>query len=840
MSLFRIVSGKYIGLSDTEVQQQRSVHGSNHVETKVGSRWLELLKGIAFEPLFLILLVTAGLYVLLGEHEEALVMFIAIVFVASISLFQENRSTNAQKALKNILEPKARVFRNGSLIELSNDQLVVADLVLVEDGDVLPADGLIIESHDFSVNESILTGESLAIFKSKENGDQRLFQGTLVSSGYCVLELTAVGENTELGKIGKTVQQQKGEKTPIQIQINQFVKSMVQFGLLAFLLIWAIQYYITQNIVYGLLKGLTLSMSILPEEIPVAFSTFMALGALHLYRKKVLVKKPMTVETLGAVSVICLDKTGTITENRMQLYGLYDYKEDRFIENFGQQAHFNETLEYAMWASEESPFDPMEQSIHACYSQCCPTDQRSEFKMYKEYPLSGKPPIMTHVFRNDKGSQIIAVKGGVEGILAQCELSQAQLEKIIKITEQLASKGHRILGVGRGLKSIEGLPDEQGEFKFEFLGLVSFYDPPRGDIQETLQSFYKAGVDVKILSGDYPQTTYAIAKQIGIRNAESMISGDQIAGMNQRELCAAVQQYSLFTRMHPDAKTRVIEALKQNGEIVAMTGDGVNDGPALKAAHIGIAMGQRASELARKSASLILADDHIAHMVDGIALGRRIYENLKKAIQYIISIHIPIILIVTLPLLLFWRFSDIFNPVHVIFLELIMGPTCSIIYENEPIESTSMSRPPRKTQTTLFTWKELSLSIIQGLVITFTCLSIAQIFISSGATEQKARTALYTCLIFSNLFLTIVNRSFVESAWSTLRYKNILIPLVLCVSLAMLGLSIYQVELRKIFGFESLRYQEVLTCLAFAFVGVIWVELFKWYKRYSLRKPVLN
>jgi Ca2+-transporting ATPase len=359
-------------------------------------------------------------------------------------------------------------------------------------------------------------------------------------------------------------------------------------------------------------------------------------------------------------------------------------------------------------------------------------------------------------------------------------------------------------------------------------------------MNDILQKFYGAGIQVKMITGDYSETAIAIANQIELKNSSAVLTGDQVIAMSDQDLKSNVGSINIFARMFPDAKLKVIEALKANGEVVAMTGDGVNDGPALKAAHIGIAMGLRGSEVAKSAASLVLADDDLFHMTEAVALGRRIYENLKKAIQYIISIHIPIILIVTMPLLLMWKYLDIFSPVHVIFLELIMGPTCSVIFEREPIEPDSMQKQPRKMSTTFFSWPELSMSIIQGLMITVACLALGYYFMEAGKSEAFVRTIIYSTLIFSNLFLTLANRSFHHSIFTTLRYKNILIPIVLSISLAILFLSIYFHPIQEIFQFEEIPVSTIGLCLAAAFVGVIWVEFYKWIKRSTQRINIVG
>ena len=826
----------YQGLSDQEVNANRKSFGRNEVEENTQSPIWGILLEVIKEPLFIILIAASVIYFSLGETTEGIIMLVAIGLVSGISIFQENKSRNAVNELKKLASPQAKVYRNNEIIKIPTEEVVVNDLILVEDGGMIPADAKIIEAHDFTVNESILTGESLSVSKDEFSESPLIFQGTMVDSGNCVAEVTAIGKNTALGKIGTSLGAIEETKTPLQLQIKSFVRSMVIFGAIAFLLVWGINYLNSHDILNSLLFGLTLAMSVLPEEIPVAFSTFMALGAYRLYKNKVITRSPYTVETLGTASVICTDKTGTLTENRMELRAIYDFSSDSLTDLTKDDPSFNPTIEYAVWASEILPFDPMEKSLHAFYEKLAPVDERKSAKMLHEYPLGGKPPMMTHIFQLGNGEKIIAVKGSLEGVMKPSRLSQIDTEKVLAQMERFTSKGYRVLAVGRADASIENYPKTQEEFDFEFLGLVAFYDPPKKNIGEVLKTFYTAGIEVKMITGDYAPTATAIARQIGMKSAGKILTGDEVMALDNAGLQEKVKETDIFARMFPEAKLKIVEALKQNGEVVAMTGDGVNDGPALKAAHIGIAMGKRGSEVAKSAAALVLMDDDLGHMTEAVALGRRIYENLKKAIQYIISIHIPIILVVLLPLVLGWEYTLIFTPVHVIFLELIMGPTCSIVFENEPIEPNSMNNPPRKMLQTFFSWAELSLSVVQGLTITAASLGLGYYLMTTGESIETVRTIIFTTLVFSNVFLTLVNRSFYYSVLQTIKYPNKLIPLILGISILLLAMILAIPSIQSVFDFEPVRISQIGMALAVSFLGVFWIEIWKAWRRNHVPK----
>ncbi len=750
--------------------------------------------------------------------------------VVATSLYQELRSANAIKGLRKYTQGNVRVIRNGAETQVTSEELVPGDIMLLSEGEQIPADAVVLQQNDCSVDEAIMTGESIAVFK---NVDDALLQGTTITSGMCYAEITQTGNQTALAKLGKSMEDVASEKSLLQSQVSRFVQQMALVGLVAFLLVFGINYFSTNDLIISLLFGLVMTMSLIPEEIPVAFSSFMAIGAYRMSRIGLLVKQPVTVESLGSASVICLDKTGTITENKMSLAAIYDFQKDQIItaEDFVNHPD-NEVITCAMWASEASPFDPMEQALHQAYRQNTPLDVRDQYRMVHEYPLEGQPPMMTHVWESAE-HQVIACKGAVERILRNASLSAEKEQHIMATTQQLAVKGYRILGVAKvGISTkMTDFPAHQDAFDWQFLGLVALYDPPKPGIRHVFEQFYEAGIQVKMVTGDYAETALTIARESGLRNNGQFLNGDEAMAMSETDLRQAVQKLDLFVRMFPEAKLRVIEALKANGEVVAMTGDGVNDGPALKAANIGVAMGDRGTDIAKKAASLVITDDNLHKMIDAIANGRKIYHNLKKAIRYIISIHIPIILTVLMPLLLGWQFKNIFTPVHVIFLEMIMGPTCSIFFENEPMEAGTMKREPRSREEGLFSWRELSGSILQGIIISLGVLGVYYWAMTTGHGEDITRSMTFITLIISNIFLTLVNRSFRETIVKTIRYKNNLLPIVLIASIILLICLQFIPFIRQTFHLVQLDWHDWLICAAVAFVSVFWVELYKALKK---------
>ncbi len=827
----------FTGLSGSEVAAARKAHGTNALEAQERSGLWQSVRATVTEPMFLLLVATATIYFILGELNEAFFMLAAIVLISAISLFQEQRSRRALEALQRLSHPKARAIRSNEVIELATEDLVMGDLAVVAEGELVPADGQVVHANDFSVNESILTGEALSVSKEvSEVESGKVFRGTQAVGGLAVVRITAVGQATELGRIGGSLAAIQEERSPLERQINRFVRSMAFVGVAFFLLVWGLNYMASRDLLDSLLRGLTLAMSILPEEIPVAFATFMALGAWRMMRNGVLVKHAKTVETLGAATVICTDKTGTITENRMALVALQLPGEDvpRQSDQWNTPAA-QQLIEVAMWASEPVPFDPMETALHEAYARSATIDRRPTFRMVHEYPLSGRPPMMTHVFEDESGTRIIAAKGAPEAILACCGLGDAEQRRVRAQVEALAAKGHRVLAVGDSAMEGTNWPAEQQRFTFHYRGLVAFHDPPKANIAEVFRSFDEAGIRTVIITGDNAATTTAIAREVGFRFQGDPVTGDEVRGMDEAMLIDTVRGHNLFARMFPEAKLRVVKALKATGEVVAMTGDGVNDGPALKAAHIGISMGRRGSELAKEAAELVLLDDDLGRMVEAVAQGRRIYANLKKAIQYIISIHIPIILTVSLPLLFGWLYPNIFTPVHVIFLELLMGPTCSIAYESEPLEAGSMRRRPRRRELTFLSWRELRTSLAQGLMITIGTLAMYQYAVYEAMGEEMTRALVFTALVTANIALTLVNRSFEHSVFSTLRYHNPVLRGILVITIVLLFALLYVPVLRDFFHLASPAAGPLLVAVGTGLVSVLWFEGVKWWKRRSMK-----
>jgi P-type Ca2+ transporter type 2C len=817
----------FTGLQASDVAARQKQYGKNIFQQKSSRNFFRIAWDILRDPMFLLLIIAAALYLVLGDTNEGFMMLAAMTFVAAISLFQEMKSSRALQALKQYTEPRVTVIRDGKDMIIATEDLVPGDLVMLEEGMKVVADATILQENDFTADESILTGESIPVEKNEQEGHNLIYQGTTVNSGKCIARVLATGNNTILGKLGKTVGSYQSPKTLLQLQLNHFVKRFALLGFIGFVIIFLVNYLHYHQWATSLLFALTMALSVIPEEIPVAFSSFMALGAYQMSKLGIISRQPQVVETLGAVNVICLDKTGTITENKMQVKFLYDYKTDTVLDlSQNEIMAFEQVLVFGMLASEKDPFDSMEKAIWEAFETKVTSTWSRQLNMVYEYPLQGEPPMMTHVYASGE-NKIAAAKGAPEKIISVCRLPDPDKRKVTEQVMHMASRGYRVIGVAGADHKDGPMPVNHDEFMWRFKGLLFLYDPPRENMADVIRKFQDAGIKVKLLTGDFPQTAVNIAGQVGITGDKDFVTGEQVNKMTDEELKQVAMNTNIFARVFPETKLRIIEALKANGDIVAMTGDGVNDGPALKASSVGIALGKKGTEIARQAADLVITDDNLERMVTAISEGRKIFSNLKKAIRYIISIHIPIILVASVPLIFNWVFPNIFTPVHIIFLELIMGPTCSVFFEREPMEADLMRMQPRAKTVGLFTREELMVSIVQGLIIAGGILVLYYQFMNSGKSIEYTRMIVFTTLIFSNVFLTFTNRSFSRSLYYTLRYKNNLVPWIVLLSVLFLVSLHFIPFVQALFRIAPVNAGGFWLSFGVAATITLWFELYK-------------
>jgi P-type Ca2+ transporter type 2C len=833
--------GSFAGLNSADVKELTEKWGKNRYESSSGRGFFHVLWNIVKEPMFLLLLTACLLYFILHETGQGLLMAIAIGFVSAISFYQEVKSSRALSKLQKLTEPKVKLIRDGNLQVMASEELVPGDVMVVGEGERIPADAIILKANDLTIDESTITGESVPVEKNGSAPHNEILQGTTINSGMCYARVTRIGNATTLGSLGRSMETIPASPTLLQVQISRFVRTMAIFGIAAFLAIWLVNYLHTGSIAESLLLGLTLAMSAIPEEMPVTFSSFMALGAFRMARLGIIARQPATLENLGRVSVLCIDKTGTITENKMRVSRIYDFRSGADIGiTSGTPPASAPALWFARLASEAEPFDAMEKAIVTSFSFLADASGYQSLRMVHEYPLDGKPPMMTHVYAvrqqgNGSPNHIVAAKGAPERILGVCKLGPAPTEELNRKVAAMAASGYRVLGVCSAQWDGAGYPKSQNDFEWQFEGLIALHDPPKPDAGNVFAEWRQAGIAIKVLSGDYAATVLNIARQTGLAEDEHCTTGEEVNNLTTQELQKLVGKVNIFASMFPDAKLKVVNALKANGEIVAMTGDGVNDGPALQSAHIGIAMGERGTEIAREAADLVVSDDSLAKITEAIRQGRVIHSNLKKAIRYLMSIHIPIIFTASLPLLFGWRFPTIFSPIHVIFLELIMGPTCSIFYEREPAESDVMRNGPRPGNDALFGKNELPITLGLGATVTIGLLGLYYYFMEHNYTLEYTRTIVFITLVISNVFLTFAGRSFKETFFTTIRYRNNLVPYILGLSGLFLFLICFVPSARNLFRLTFIHGSHWLLALATALVSVGWFEAYKGLVRHTRR-----
>ena len=782
------LNSKYRGLSQAEAEARLKKDGYNELPTSKPRTIFNIIWGVLSEPMFILLVSCAVLYLLLGNLEDALVLIVSVIIVMVIDIVQEGKTDKALEALKNLSSPRALVIRDGEQKRIPGREVVVGDLIILAEGDRVPADAFILKNEQLNVDESLLTGESVPVRKrvwdGKESAPQPggedlpcVYSGTLVVSGRCIAQVYATGAKTELGKIGKSLEGLQEEKTKLSRDTNKLVKNFALFGLFICALVIITFYFTRKDLIQAFLSGITLAMSVLPEEFPVILTVFLALGALRLSKKNVLARRAQSIENLGAITVLCTDKTGTLTYNKMSLQKIWGKESSHSISLKKIQRDQEKDIDllfYSVLASMKNPFDPMERAIHKALKDFDSSiyEKYEELQLIKEYPLTDSCRAMTNVWKDGNSDNLIAaIKGSPETVMDLCKLDHISREKEMQKMSQMAEEGLRVLGVGLSKVKSADLPEEQAGFDFQYLGLIGLADPIRENVPAAVKECYRAGIRIIMITGDYIGTAKAIGRQIGLKNVDNVITGSELDTMTDEELKERVQNVTIFARVVPAHKLRIVQALKANNEVVAMTGDGVNDAPALKAANIGIAMGQRGTDVAREAADLVLTDDDFSSIVSGIRMGRRIYDNLRKSFTYVFSLHVPISGMSLIPAM-FADFPLIFYPVHIAFLELIIDPACSIVFEMEKEEEDIMDRPPRDPNAPLFGKKMVIIGMLQGLAVLVVLALIYFWNLNNGVVPAKNRAMVFTTMVFSNLMLITTNRSWEKNLIQILKTPN--------------------------------------------------------------------
>ncbi len=846
------------GLTEVEARVRLEQDGANELPTQKKRGMVAIACDVIREPMFLMLLAAGGLYLIMGEPADALMLLGFVFVVMAITIIQEQRTERALDALRDLSSPRALVVRDGVRRRIPGREVVRGDVVVLGEGDRVPADAILRRGINLCADESLLTGESVPVRKAasaealpmaRPGGDDlpSIFSGTLVTAGQGVAEVVNTGISTELGKIGKALLQVVPERTLLQKETGRLVRVFALVGLVACAIV-VVVYAFTRGggaTVWkeGFLAGIAMAMATLPEEFPVVLTVFLALGAWRISRSNVLTRRMPAIESLGAATVLCVDKTGTLTLNQMTLRRLFADGVSVDLAQSGKElsSQVQGLLEYSILASRRDPFDPMERALHAAGDRLQAQPQRlhADWALAREYPLSPALLAVSQAWSAGSGDEfVIASKGAPEAIADLCHLSPEKRKVLMLEVLTLASDGLRVLAVARGKSRVAILPEAHHDLDLELVGLLGLEDPLRPAVPAAVAECRNAGIRVIMITGDYPATAQSIARQAGLSNPDAVITGPELETMPDEELARRIRDVHVFARVVPEQKLRIVKALKANREIVAMTGDGVNDAPALKAAHIGIAMGGRVTDVARESASLVLLDDDFSSIVAAIRLGRRIFDNIKKAIAFILAVHVPIAGLSMIPVF-FTNWPLLLLPVHIVFLELIIDPACSLIFEAEEAEDNVMNRPPRRSSERLFSPQTIGVALMQGLSVLVACLGVFLIA-RVDHTADAARALTFATLVVSFVVIILVNRSWSRSAVAMLRVPNASLRWVVlgtCVFLtAVLSIPFTQ----RLFHFAPLHIKDLILSLGAGMVCVLWFELMKFVRNHDGKRATNN
>lgn len=842
------------GLSENEAATRLKRDGFNEIPSAKKRSLFAIAWEVIREPMLLLLIGGGIIYLIIGDIQGALLLLFFVCVVIGITLYQQRKTERTLEALRDLSSPRAMVIRDHATRRIAGREVVRGDIVILSEGDRVPADGIVLDCNNLMVEESLLTGESIPVHKlesadeniemQRPGGDQSpfIYSGTLVVSGLGIARIAATGIHTEFGRIGKSLQTIEHEETLLQKETGRLVRNiaMIAVGLC---IVLAIVYGLTiGQWLDGLLASITLAMAILPEEFPVVLTVFLAIGAWRISQSQVLTRRVAAIETLGSNTILCVDKTGTLTLNRMSVKKIFASGDFFDIESSRQTPppeKFHPLVEFSILASQTNPFDPMEKALWELgeNSSALTEHLHEDWELMKEYSLSRELMALSRVWRSrERRDYVIASKGAPEAIIDLCHFNAAQARQLQDKIIEMAGEGLRVLGVARATFKSTELPSNQHDFQFEFLGLIGFADPIRPSVPAAIKECYNAGIRVVMITGDYPITAQNIARQIGLKEPDKFITGAELIAMKDGELKKRIKSVNIFARVIPEQKLRLVNAFKANNEIVAMTGDGVNDAPALKSANIGIAMGGRGTDVAREAGDLVLLDDDMSSIVKAIRLGRRIFDNLRKAMAYILAIHVPIAGLSLIPVLFQWPL--VLYPVHVVFLELIIDPACSIAFEAEPEESNIMSRPPRGRKEPLFNGRTVGLSLLQGVIVLGITLTVYRLSLMFNLGDAEARTLTFTTLVIANLGLILTNRNWSASIFTSFRARNIALRWILVSAIVFLGLVIYVPFLRDLFHFEILTWFDVLICIGAGLLSVLWFEVVKYFSRH--KKQPLN
>jgi len=809
------------GLTQAQARERLAAEGPNTLPDPASHGVLALFLGVIREPMFLLLIGASTVYLVLGDVREALVLALSMVAVIAITVVQERRTERALEALRDLSSPRALVIRDGAEVRIAGAEVVRGDLLLLREGDRVSADARLEAAHALEIDESLLTGESFAVAKSAAPGEdaaRQVFSGTLVVRGTGMAEVIATGPRSEMGRIGASLATVDPGRTRIARETMRVVRILALIALALCAGMSLLYWMLRGDPLAAVLAGLTLAMALLPEEFPVVLTVFLALGAWRISKHGVLTRRLPAVEMLGEATVLCCDKTGTLTENRMRVQAAW--VGGRWRERAEWATAEAPVLEAAALACDPSPYDPMERAI---LESAGPIPSPGTM-LERRYPMAEGFLAVCHGWRSLAGTRIAAIKGAPETVLGLCAIDPVRREAALAAAAEAATRGMRVLAVAHAEWPAHAWPEAPREFAFDFLGLVALADPLRPAVPGAIGLCRRAGIRVVMITGDHPGTARAIARQAGI-DASAVLTGPEIAAMDAAALARAVRSTQVFARVRPEQKLTLVQALRAAGEVVAMTGDGVNDAPALRAAHIGVAMGRRGTDVAREAAALVLLEDDFTSIVGTVRLGRRIYDNIRNAMRYLVAVHVPMAGMAFIPLAAGWPLFVF--PVHVVFLEFVIDPACSLVFEAERSDPRIMERSPRPPEERLFTPAILWLGFLMGSSVLAAVALTYGIALGRGLGEAAARALAFAALVSGNVALIFANRSQALTAFETMRRPNRALWWIVAGTAAALLAVLHVPALAAIFRFETpAPLPLALACLA-GFASVAWFDLYK-------------
>ena len=822
------------GLSAADATARLDADGPNELP-KAGRRsYLKIIAEVLREPMLALLLLGGVAYLLLGDLAEALILLAFATFSVAVTVIQESRTENVLEALRDLSAPRALVIRGGERIRIAGREVVRGDLIVIEQGDRVAADAILIAASDLQADESLLTGESLPVGKvagspdaaeseHRPGGEDQpyLYSGSLIARGSGTALVTATGALSEIGKIGQSLATLDSEAPRLRTETTRIVRIAAIGGGSVAVLVVLLYGLLRGGWIDALLAGIAIGMSLLPEEFPVVLTIFLAMGAWRIGQAGVLTRRASAIETLGSATVLCTDKTGTLTENRMAVaeYWMPSGETAIVSTDKAMDAAFDAVIDTSILASAAEPLDPMEIAIHAAGR----AKARPTVTLAHSYGLRPDLLAMTNIWQTE-GAFTVAAKGAPEAIAELCCLASSERDKMMDAVDAMAARGIRVLGVARAETTDDAWPESPRDFNFSLIGLIGLADPLRPSVAAAVAECRSAGIRVVMITGDYAATARAIALQAGIADGD-VLTGDDLAKLDDAELAERLKTVTVFARIMPEQKLRIVEAFKVDGEIVAMTGDGVNDAPSLKSAHIGIAMGKRGTDVAREASAIVLLDDDFGSIVTAIALGRRIYDNIRKAMAFIFAVHVPIAGLALLPLVL--GLPILFGPIHIALLEMVIDPVCALVFEAERKEADIMKRRPRPPLEPLFSWRMIAWSVFQGGVA-FALLGttfLVATYQEMPAAEVRALT--FFGLIASILALILVNRSFSTSLLQALGRGNTALRYVFAAVIAISALIMFVPQIQTLLRFGYLRAADIGIAVALGVTVFVILEVLK-------------